>query len=54
MKSLPKSSPVAREQPNAPDLTHNLFLRFVRPNGHREPRNEVESLWLFELETCRF
>ena len=39
--------PLSRGQPHSPDVNHCVFLHF-RPEGHREPRNEVGSLSLAE------
>ena len=50
--------PLSRGQPHSPDVNH-CVLHF-RPEGHREPHNEVgslspaEHLVGFELETFQF
>ena len=50
--------PLSRGQPHSPDVNHCVL--HIRPEGHREPRNEVGSLRTaehlvgFELGTFRF
>ena len=50
--------PLSRGQPHSPNLNHCVL--HSRPEGHQEPRNEVESLSLvehllgFEPGTLRF
>ena len=34
--------PLSKRQPHSPDVNHCIL--HIRPEGHREPRNEVGSL----------